>query len=104
MSIVTTAKTRQTECRETDVATRSFTPTPSISDLLQELERLRLRLAEAGGPFGRAEDSLKAGALAAEVKRLCGQSLCSHDPAELAALLGTARQRLDELQALLRSS
>ncbi len=104
MSIVKRAKTRQTECTVTDVATRSFTPTPSISDLLQELEGLRARLAEAGTSFGRAGDSLQVGALAAEVKRLCLESSRSDDPAEVAALLAGARRHLDALRALLGSS
>jgi len=78
-------------------------PVPPVSDLLRDLEALRVRLEQAPAWFSRPQDTLRAGALAEEVKRLCQESYRSDDAAEVARLLDSARQCLDELQILLGS-
>jgi uncharacterized protein YhaN len=78
-------------------------PAPSVPELLREVEALRVRLAQAPDWFNRPQDTLRAGALAEEVKRLCQESCRSDDQAEVAALLDGARKCLDELQILLGS-
>lgn len=81
----------------------SLTPVPSalVIGLLRELEAARVRLDQAPEWFARPEDTIKAGALADEVKRLCQDSVRSEDAGEIAELIERARRCLDELQALL---
>jgi hypothetical protein len=74
-----------------------------VPELLRELEALRVRLEQAPAWFSRPQDTLRAGALAEEVKRLCQDSHRSDDQAEVDKLLDSARQCLDELQILLGS-
>lgn len=74
---------------------------PSISELLQELEALRIRLDQAQEWFNRPQDTMKAGALAEEVKRLCQEAARSEEESEIGTLLASARELLDELQVLL---
>jgi hypothetical protein len=74
-----------------------------VPELLRELEALRVRLEQVRAWFSRPQDTLRAGALAEEVKRLCQDSHRSDDQAEVAKLLDSARQCLDELQILLGS-
>jgi hypothetical protein len=83
------------------VPPRSPDPAPPVSELLRDLEALRVRLEQAPAWFSRPQDTLRAGALAEEVKRLCQESNRSDDKAEVARLLDSARQCLDELQILL---
>jgi hypothetical protein len=64
---------------------------------------VRSRLDQGRHWFNRPQDSMKAGALAEEVKRLCREATDSGDPAVVATLLRAARRRLVELQALLGS-
>lgn len=64
---------------------------------------MRARLEQAPEWFRRSHDTLKAGALAEEVKRLCTKASCCSEPAEVETLLAKARSRLDEMQALLGS-
>jgi hypothetical protein len=75
----------------------------SVSDLLAELEALRVRLDQASEWFSRPAQTLKAGALAEEVKHICQEAANCEEEARLPGLLALARQRLDELQALLGS-
>jgi len=74
---------------------------PTVSELLRELEALRVRLDQAQAWFSRPQDTMKAGALAEEVKRLCQEASRSDDEEEVAGLLAEARRYLDELQILL---
>jgi hypothetical protein len=85
------------------VPPRSPDPAPPVSELLRDLEALRARLEQAPAWFSRPQDTLRAGALAEEVKRLCQESYRSDDDAEVTRLLDSARQCLDELQILLGS-
>jgi len=85
------------------VPPRSPDPVPSVPELLRELEALRVRLEQAPAWFSRPQDTLRAGALAEEVKRLCQDSHRSDNQAEVAKSLDSARQCLDELQILLGS-
>jgi hypothetical protein len=78
-------------------------PSPSVSDLLREVGALRMRLEQASVWFSRPEDTLRAGALAEEVKRLCQEATLSKDDDETDGLLARARECLDELQILLGS-
>lgn len=74
-----------------------------MADLLRELEALRGRLEQAPSWFSRPQDTLKAGALAEEVRRLCHKCAESDDDHEVVTLLARARTCLDELQVLLGS-
>lgn len=76
---------------------------PRVLELLRELDALRGRLDQAGEWFRRPQDTLKAGALAEEVKRLCLDASRSDEEDQVAALLARARECLDELQILLGS-
>lgn len=80
---------------------RASGPSPFVSDLLRDLGALRLRLEQAPDWFSRPEDTLRAGALAEEVKRLCQQATLSQDDDEITRLVAGARECLDELQILL---
>lgn len=74
---------------------------PSLSELLRELEALRGRLDQAQAWFHRPQDSMRAGALAEEVKRLCQEAARSGEEAEAVKSMARARDLLNELQALL---
>jgi len=89
--------------RDSGVPPASSNPEAAVSELLRELEALRARLDHAQEWFNRPQDTIKAGGLAEEVKRLCQDATRGGDAAEVAELLSNARRRLDELQALLGS-
>lgn len=69
--------------------------------MLRELEALRGRLDQAQAWFHRPQDSMRAGALAEEVKRVCQEAARSGEEAEAVKSLVRARDLLNELQALL---
>ena len=75
----------------------------AVSELLTELEALRARLDQAQEWFSRPHQTLRAGALAEEVKLLCREAARCDEAGRLSDLVAQARQRLDELQALLGS-
>jgi hypothetical protein len=74
-----------------------------VSELLRELEALRVRLEQAPEWFSRPQDTLRAGALAEEVKRLCQEACLSEDQPKVTQLFDSVRRCLDELQVLLGS-
>jgi len=76
-------------------------PESTVPELLRELEALRCRLEQAPEWFRRPPDTMRAGALAEEVKRLCQEASLCEAEGEIAELLAAARDCLDELQSLL---
>lgn len=76
-------------------------PGPTTSSMLQELDALRQRLDQAPHWFRDPEASIRAAALAEEVKRLCHEGSLCDDGVEAESLLAIASQRLEELQKLL---
>jgi hypothetical protein len=76
---------------------------PTVSALLRELDALRARLDQAQEWFNRPQDTMKAGALAQEVRRLCYEASSRDGDTEVATLIDRARSCLDELQVLLGS-
>lgn len=73
----------------------------TVQVLLRELDALRIRLEQAPSWFSRPQDTLRAGALAEEVRRFCQEASRSPEDGETKALLAEAQRRLDELQILL---
>lgn len=87
--------------RDLGVSSAGSGAPPSVSELLRELEALRGRLDQAQGWLRSPRDSMKARALAEEVKRLCQEASCSGEEGEVARSLTRARDLLNELHVLL---